>query len=308
MISENKLSTLTGRTFSCLLFDLGNTLWQRDIPRLTELEQATIQQAAQIARRFSASTPLAQYDDVNLGTELREEMLQQFHLAIAQRPGFEPTGAAMVEQAFLALSFSQGDNKVFEDIFEALRVPIFQSRELFPDVIATLKELQRRSFQLGVVTNRYWGGEPFQKDLQIMGMTNYFEPHQTIVSADEHIRKPNPQIFALALTACQADPRETIMIGDSLIADVAGAQQLAIFSVWKPSRYQEVSQYLADTEGMTVNEYNHRQLALLKEHATIEPPTIPTEHWKDPYLQHFASGLIRPQLIINNVSELLAWL
>ncbi|GER92106.1 hypothetical protein KDW_62680 [Dictyobacter vulcani] len=185
---------------------------------------------------------------------------------------------------------------------------IFQSRQLFPDALSTLQELQRRSFQLGMVTNRYWGGAPFQEDLQLLGMVDYFEPAKTIVSADEHIRKPNPHIFTRALAACQVDKSMAIMIGDSLIADVAGAQQLSMFAVWKPARYEEVSQYLTTSEGMTVTEYNHRQLALLKDHGTIEAPPIPAKNQKSTHLQHFATGLIRPQLIINNVSELLDWL
>ncbi|WP_151759668.1 hypothetical protein [Dictyobacter vulcani] len=111
MISENNIHALTGRSFSCLLFDVGNTLWRKDPQRLPALELVAQQQAAGIARRFSASTPLATCDDVSLGRTLHEEILRQFQLAITHQPGIEPTGEAMVKQAFKALELEEAITK-----------------------------------------------------------------------------------------------------------------------------------------------------------------------------------------------------
>jgi Haloacid dehalogenase-like hydrolase len=98
-----------------------------------------------------------------------------------------------------------------------------------------LKELQRRGFQLGVVTNRHWGGSSFQEDLRVLGLLDYFDPRYMAISCDLGIRKPNPAIFMHVLNAFNATPQEAVMVGDSLRSDVLGAQLLGIFTVWKPA-------------------------------------------------------------------------
>ncbi len=305
-MANNRLFTLTGYEFNCILFDFGNTLWHRD-ERMLELELAVILQTGRLLRRYDTLTKLSD-DDLTLGELIRDAMYRQFHLVMEKDPGSEPPGPQMVRQALHELGLPEEDEETCTAIFEALRVRIPLSRHLFPDSLSTLQELQRRALQLGVVTNRYWGGTPFQEDMQQMGLLDYFEPDKVIISADEHIRKPNPRIFELALAAWGADKSSAMMIGDSLIADVAGAQQVPIFAVWKPMEYAEVSQYLAEIEGISVAEYNRQQLALLKERGTIEPPEIPPFRWDETDLHRFAQGKIRPQLIINEVKELLDWL
>ena len=96
------------------------------------------------------------------------------------------------------------------------------------------QRLQQRGFLLGVVTNRQWGGKTFREDLEILGLLEYFQYQHMAISADLGVRKPHPAIFQHALNALCVAPEEAVMVGNSLRADIVGAQRSGIFTIWKP--------------------------------------------------------------------------
>ena len=53
-----------------------------------------------------------------------------------------------------------------------------------------------------------------------------------LVSEDLGIRKPDPRIFERALELTGVQPSESVMIGDSLQADIAGAASIGIGTIW----------------------------------------------------------------------------
>lgn len=302
------ISEFSHRQVQCLLFDLGNTLWQRDsYDRIAPLEAAADQQAIHLLHQTYPSLPIFKENDEEAGILLRRTLLTQFALNIEKEPFIEPTGYDMVKQALQALGVSDADPSLCQDIFDAMQINLAQSRVLFEDALATLSQLQQRRFQFGVVTNRYWGGRPFHEDMRTMGLLEYFDLDTVMASADLHIRKPNPAIFELALQACHTTAETSAMIGDSLTADVAGAQQLGIFAVWKPYNYAQIASYLVENEGITIAEYNRAQLLALREEGIIAPSIDYLRRDGVTYLEHFSKKHIRPQLIINHLSELLEW-
>jgi FMN phosphatase YigB (HAD superfamily) len=300
------IQDLTGRSIDCLLFDLGNTIWYRDNDALPSLEQDANLQALSILKRAGMPDTWQYLDDVQTSTLLRNAVFDTFHQHIAQHPGLEPAGWTVIRQILLPLTHKEYDQAIYEAIFEALGVRMLPSRLLFPDALSTLATLKQRGYTLGIVTNRYWGGQPLREDLEAMGLLHYFSLDHMIASADVHIRKPNADIFSMALKACSALPEQTVMIGDSLVADVAGAQQLGIFSVWKPFRYAEVTSTLSQSQNITISDYNTHQLHQLKATATITPPaTVIFPRHENTWFTPFLQGHIQPQLIIDNLSELL---
>lgn len=299
---------LSHRRIQCLLFDLGNTLWRRNsYEQIAPLEFAADQHAIHLFHQAYPSLSILKENGEEAGILLRRTLLTQFALAIEKEPFIEPEGGPIVQQAFTALGAPNLDLSFCQTIFDTMQISIAQSRTLFDDALSILNELQRRRFQFGVVTNRYWGGPSFQEDMHTMGLLEYFDLDKVMTSADLHIRKPNPAIFQLALQACDTTAETSIMIGDSLVADVAGAQQLGIFSVWKPYNYAEIAGYLVENEGITIAEYNRAQLLALREEGIIAPSIDYLRRDGVTYLEHFSKKHIRPQLIINHLSELLEW-
>ncbi|MHB8377167.1 MAG: HAD family hydrolase, partial [Dehalococcoidia bacterium] len=60
-----------------------------------------------------------------------------------------------------------------------------------------------------------------------------------VVSCDLGYMKPHPRIFEHVFTAMGIDARETAMVGDSLKADVQGAQALGMTGVWRRVRRRD---------------------------------------------------------------------
>ncbi|MDR0844296.1 MAG: YjjG family noncanonical pyrimidine nucleotidase, partial [Tannerella sp.] len=66
--------------------------------------------------------------------------------------------------------------------------------------------------------------------LRNSGLSPYFE--KMILSEDANIQKPNKEIFDFALRNTNSRRSESLMIGDSWEADIAGARQAKIPQMW----------------------------------------------------------------------------
>lgn len=97
------------------------------------------------------------------------------------------------------------------------------------DAVSTLAELRRMGLRLGLVSNAV-----YDRDIQVLvdqaGLRPYFD--FVISSAACGWRKPHAHIFDLALTALDALPGQTVMVGDLLETDILGANRMGIRSVW----------------------------------------------------------------------------
>jgi HAD superfamily hydrolase (TIGR01549 family) len=234
-LSTKPIPTLTGRTIRCILFDLGDTLWSRkDMAVWEQVENASNTRAIALIRKCVAPSSLPDRNEVALGKRLRESVDECLRDWIRREPDLEPHGGLAIVQALQQWGIEGVDIASGEAIFEAMRVRIPESRPLFDDVLPTLDTLQQRGFQLGVVSNRHWGGELFQEDLQTLGLLNYFDPRHMAISVDLGVRKPNPAIFLHVLNALNVAPEHTVMVGDSLLSDIVGGKMLGIFTIWKP--------------------------------------------------------------------------
>jgi HAD-superfamily hydrolase, subfamily IIIA len=97
------------------------------------------------------------------------------------------------------------------------------------DARSTIEELQTCGYRLGLISN---AGDA--KDAQTLfdktRLRSFFE--LVIISADVGVRKPAPRIFELALKQMALQPQQAIMVGDTLGADILGARNAGLSSVW----------------------------------------------------------------------------
>lgn len=234
--SGNNSLALHGRRIRCILFDCGETLWTYlDYARGKYLTGVANQHAITLLRQLITQQNFPLGDDENLGHKLRKAIDVLMHQERLNHPYDEPDFPQVTLEALIQLGFPQLRNEVGETIFEALRVRSSEAHTLFPDALTTLATLQQRGFVLGIVTNRAWGGQTFVEDMHAFGLLDYFDPACMAVSVNLGIRKPNPAIFMYALDALHCLPEESAMVGDSLSADVTGANQSNVFSIWKPA-------------------------------------------------------------------------
>ncbi len=323
---EQSIQTLTGSSVRCILFDLGETLWSRkDAATWHQLEAITNRHAGELLREHADSQSLPHLDDDTLGGRLREALDEHIRTLKRWTPEIEANGSLVVLQVLQELGIERVDIPFATTIFEALRVRIPPSRPLFSDTLPTLAALQQRGFLLGVVTNRLYGGEPFQEDLRTLGLLNYFNPRHIAISGDLGVRKPNPAIFLHALNALDVPPEHAAMVGDSLNADVLGAQKLGVLAIWKPKPKQVawVKTYLA-MQGMSIRAYGSHRMPFPTrpppenpsagiETTDLAPPAVRLTD--DDYailsmqdkggLGRYLRGEIRPDLMIEHLSDLL---
>ena len=98
--------------------------------------------------------------------------------------------------------------------------------QLYPAVPTLLQQLSRR-YSLGIIANQNAGLEARLEQWEIQ---SYFD---VVISSHEiGASKPEPAIFAAALTAAKCSPEKACMIGDRLDNDILPAQQLGMRTIW----------------------------------------------------------------------------
>jgi HAD superfamily hydrolase (TIGR01549 family) len=97
------------------------------------------------------------------------------------------------------------------------------------DAVSTLQALRATGLRTGLVSNA-----GYDEDIQILIDKAGLRPYLDFIvsSAACGLRKPHPRIFEMALEALGARAQETVMVGDFLEADILGANQLGMGSVW----------------------------------------------------------------------------
>ena len=99
---------------------------------------------------------------------------------------------------------------------------------LVPFAVEVISDLKQMGFTLHIITN---GFQEIQGNkLKNSNILHYFD---TITNSEmAGVKKPHPNIFEFALSLANASKEESIMIGDSLEADVEGALTFGIDAVY----------------------------------------------------------------------------
>ncbi len=90
-----------------------------------------------------------------------------------------------------------------------------------PDAKATILELHRRGYLLGIIANTITETE-IPDWMEAEGLSCYFET--VILSSKIRIRKPNPEIYWEAARRIGVEPARCAYVGDNPIRDVEGTQ------------------------------------------------------------------------------------
>lgn len=213
---------------STVFFDLGDTLWHfPNMPPPDVVRGETVGRIKALLRSWGYNMKGERFylgRDIRLAVE--EETSRAFHGDCVD-PGYPELCRRVAGRHGIELTGEQG-----EELWETWNLGgAFLGRELFADVMPTLEWLKRRGFRLGAVTNRGYSGPRFHEEMRDLGLTELFEA--TVISCDVGYMKPHPRIFHYALECLGVEAEETVMVGDSLRADVEGAKTLGMTAVWR---------------------------------------------------------------------------
>ena len=226
-----------------VLFDLGDTLWHFPVlPPREKIRNETVRRIFTLLRSWDIEPT----DELRfLGRDIRLAVVK------AERTAYDgdcisahyPT---LIGQIAASKGLELSPERA-EQLWHAWNLGgIFLGRRLLDGAIEMLEALRDRGYTLGSVTNRSYGGPKFLEEVDELGLGQFFD--EITISCDLGYMKPHRKIFEHALNALGVEPEETVMVGDSLRADVAAAQALGMTAIWlrPPNPREELDGYRPD--------------------------------------------------------------
>ncbi len=148
---------------------------------------------------------------------------------------------------------------VYEACFCASCVPRLGADQAIPDLA--------KNYCLGLISN---GKTPFQeRNFRALGFSDVFD--SVIVSEAVGMRKPDARIFHLGCSELGVSPEEAAYVGDNPVADIRGAREAGLKTIFVPTEMNPTCQ---DAD-MTCGDLSDLPAAIIKldEQGSAHPPT-----------------------------------
>jgi putative hydrolase of the HAD superfamily len=126
------------------------------------------------------------------------------------------------------LDFKIGDEPLSKELSARFLEILPTKKEVFPYTMEILQYLTQKKYQIHLITN---GFEKTQwSKIRNSGLDKFIT--HVITSEGSNSLKPKKEIFEFALLKAKAELKESIMIGDNLDADIQGAMNAGMDSVF----------------------------------------------------------------------------
>ncbi len=204
-----------------VLFDLGSTLIYFD----GDWSQA-IQEGNLKLLNF-LRTAGYQLDESHFIERFRSEL--QAYFIERETEFIEYTSAYILRQVLSEFGYPTVSDQVIREALASMYAVTQAYWKTEPDAHSTLNALREKGYRLGLISNASDDAD-VQSLIDRARLRPYFET--IISSAAEGIRKPNPKIFFIALERLGSSPARSVMVGDTLGADILGAQNSGMRGIW----------------------------------------------------------------------------
>lgn len=128
------------------------------------------------------------------------------------------------------------DQQQIVDALHAMYLVTEQSWQLEDDTLQMLRDLRTQGYDLGLVSNASDAWD-VNNLIDNNGLREFFKV--VLISAEVGIRKPDRRIFEKAASALGRTFAEMVMVGDTLTADIFGARQCGMRTVWISRRAED---------------------------------------------------------------------
>ncbi len=202
--------------YPTLFFDLDHTLW--DFEQNSALTLACLYKEFELGvYGFGFADFHHQYEIIN------NKMWNRFRKGFISRKDLR--WKRMMQTLLL---FKVGNEKLAHQLSERYLDILPKQGKLIPGAREILDYCQRKGYKMHLITN---GFETTQHEkLETSGISGYFD--KMVTSENSNSMKPKPEIFEFALKAAGARVDDSIMIGDSLEADIYGARAVKMDQVY----------------------------------------------------------------------------
>ena len=199
-----------------IFFDLDHTIWDFDRNAEETLHELYLKYRLNELGLSSAADFISTY------TANNHRLWADYHLGKITK---ETLRAERFHKTFIELGIHP--EKVPHQ-FENDYVQISPTKKnLFAGSEKVLTYLQKK-YTLHIISNGF--KETTLTKMHLSGLNPYFE--NVIISEDVGVNKPDKAIFEYALNKAAAQKQESIMIGDSIEADIRGAQAYGIKAIY----------------------------------------------------------------------------
>lgn len=136
----------------------------------------------------------------------------------------------------------KGDIEVAKELGVDLPEWQVEYEKLYEDSKKCLETLSQK-YKIGIIANQSLGTA---ERLREKGILQYID--LVVTSAEEGVKKPNPEIFNIALKRAKCLPNKAIMVGDRLDNDIAPAKKIGMKTIWVKQGFGGLSSYQNNDE------------------------------------------------------------
>ncbi len=124
----------------------------------------------------------------------------------------------------------------FEEVYTFLEIAYPLRTTLFEDAVETLKELKKRGYLIGMLTN---GISRIQNcKVDVSGLRSLMD--YVMVSGDEDLQKPDPEPFRRVAYRLGVHPTDCVYVGDNPVNDIEGGRAANMTAVFRDFSYPGV--------------------------------------------------------------------
>jgi putative hydrolase of the HAD superfamily len=214
-----------------IFFDLDHTLW--DFDKNSMLAFKRVFKKFKITIEFDAFLKI--YEPINLEywKKYREDKVSKENLR---------RGRLIDSFNYFDLIYS---TEKIDEIADAYIQELPFDNHLFEGAVEILDYLILK-YKLHIITNGF--EEVQHKKLKNSGIDHYFS---TVTTSEEvGLKKPNPKVFLTALNKANSFPTQSVMIGDSLEADILGANNIGMQTIFYNYRNESISKKIKSIDSL----------------------------------------------------------
>ena len=221
-----------------VFFDLDHTLW--------DFEKNSALTFQKLFKEFEISLNYKSFLDAYVAINLK-----YWRMYREEKISKEDLRYRRLKDAFDIVHYEISDELINVLAIEYIeQLPLFD--HLFEGTFEILDYLKEK-YQLHIITNGF--KEVQSKKMSSSKIDHYFD--QVITSESVGVKKPNPRVFEHAIQSANATKENSIMIGDSLEADIEGAINYGIPAIYCDFEKKNVrsSQYTTVTSLLEIKQY-----------------------------------------------------
>lgn len=214
-----------------IFFDLDHTLW--DFDKNSMLAFKRVFKKFKITIEFDAFLKIYEPINVEYWKKYREDKVSKENLR---------RGRLIDSFNFFDLIYT---TEKIDEIADAYIQELPFDNHLFEGAVEILDYLILK-YKLHIITNGF--EEVQHKKLKNSGIYHYFS---TVTTSEEvGLKKPNPKVFLTALNKANSLPAQSVMIGDSLEADILGANNIGMQTIFYNYRNESISKKIKSIDSL----------------------------------------------------------